>query len=386
MASPNPIIPRDRLQTTLAGTGQSFFRWYANQTRALVPRSMSGQFGDRDHRIVVSFDEPNSAVLRVVRGTKTLSRQLLDTQSIDASLVADVRAGSPRTLNQAAVFVELPADRFLVRQFDVPAAAREHIPRLLIADIERKTPFQPAEVVNAHIAKDLDRRHGKLTIVHWIIPRDRVEALIAPFGLTLDDVDYVIPTSGEPDFAPPVIPTKPPAARSRLARNTGIALACSAVMIVAAGTGLTWWEHRHARNAVEAQIVTASAKAAAIRATVDNAQKESRHLSAMRLQKQLRPGFIEIWEELSRLLPDGTWVSELNMTEGKPDEPVINVVGFSDAATSVVPTVARSPMFSDVALTSAVTLDQVAQRERFSIRVGIRPVGLPVNGPSTGLK
>ncbi len=79
---------------------------------------------------------------------------------------------------------------------------------------------------------------------------------------------------------------------------------------------------------------------------------------------QARVPLARIMEELTAVLPDSAWVSDLRI-----DGDVVEFTGFAKSAASLVAPLENSPLFMQASLTSPVVLDSTEDKERFSIRL-----------------
>jgi general secretion pathway protein L len=93
----------------------------------------------------------------------------------------------------------------------------------------------------------------------------------------------------------------------------------------------------------------------------------------VRSQKRDAPGLLEVWEEVSRILPLNSWLTELRLSEvaQRQDQQVV-MTGLSTAAADLVALIDKSPLFADAALTAPIALDSIEQRERFTLQVKLR--------------
>jgi general secretion pathway protein L len=73
-----------------------------------------------------------------------------------------------------------------------------------------------------------------------------------------------------------------------------------------------------------------------------------------------------IMEELTAVLPDSAWVSDLRI-----DGDVVEFAGFAKSAASLVAPLENSPLFMQASLTSPVVLDSSEDKERFSMRLRV---------------
>jgi general secretion pathway protein L len=77
-----------------------------------------------------------------------------------------------------------------------------------------------------------------------------------------------------------------------------------------------------------------------------------------------------ILEELTAVMPDSAWVSDLRI-----DGDVIEFTGFAASAAAIVPLLDASPLLTEADLTSPVVLDAEQNKERFSLRLRLETTG-----------
>jgi Tfp pilus assembly protein PilN len=76
---------------------------------------------------------------------------------------------------------------------------------------------------------------------------------------------------------------------------------------------------------------------------------------------------LQILQELTRLLPNGTWVQEVHVGDG-----TVEIFGLSTQAADLVQPLENSPYFSQVEFTSPITRD-AQNKEIFRMRMRLRP-------------
>jgi general secretion pathway protein L len=83
---------------------------------------------------------------------------------------------------------------------------------------------------------------------------------------------------------------------------------------------------------------------------------------------------LDVWEEVSRILPLDSWLTELRLSEvgQKQDQQLVVITGLSTAAADLVALVDKSSLFIDAALTAPIALDSIEQRERFTLQAKLR--------------
>ncbi len=105
----------------------------------------------------------------------------------------------------------------------------------------------------------------------------------------------------------------------------------------------------------------------------DRVRRVTRALLRLRLQRSETPGVIDLWEEATRVLPSHSWLTEFRLVEtvGKREEQIA-ILGFSNAAPSLVGIIDGSPLFFDAALTSSIAFDAAEGRERFALQAKVK--------------
>jgi Tfp pilus assembly protein PilN len=78
---------------------------------------------------------------------------------------------------------------------------------------------------------------------------------------------------------------------------------------------------------------------------------------------------LEMLQQLTKLLPDGTWLQELEISEDR-----VEISGYSNHAAELVPPLENSPYFTQVEFTAPITRNN-QNREAFRIRMHLRQAG-----------
>jgi len=101
-------------------------------------------------------------------------------------------------------------------------------------------------------------------------------------------------------------------------------------------------------------------------------------LKILHEERDRGPSFADLWEEVSHILPDGAYLTELRLLEEKPGERQVDLVGFADSAVGLPALFDKSPMFVEASLTAPITPNAQDKKEAFSLRARVRQK--PVEG------
>ncbi|WP_161856101.1 PilN domain-containing protein [Bradyrhizobium sp. CCBAU 051011] len=247
---------------------------------------------------------------------------------------------------------------FFLRELSVPKAAFGALPRILDQDILRRTPFQLPDIWHAATAVG-EESDGVVPMCHWIIRRDRAEAALSELGLASRDVDCLAVTDANGEAVPVItfrtVSDEDPAWALRAVRL----LAVAALVAVLLGLVVFEWRQASVAAALEAALIEARLSAQSGRDGMDPAAR----LFAMKADT----GVLAVWDELSRILPDHTFLTETRIADG-----TVTLSGFSADAAGLVRIIDQSPLFSGATLTSAITTDANERKDRFSILFKLR--------------
>ena len=362
-----------RLQSRLLpGSGSpvgGFFAWWARSLAAWLPPRWRATLGlGRDRLLLAATGD--ALQLRLERDDGVVGPVLEDVAVLPA--LADTGTpgdGDPLQPVLAPALADLPrwlllpAGAGLRRRLALPAAAGERLRDVVSFEIDRQTPFAGGDVV--FDARVLGRRtgDGQLDVELVVVPRTGLQPhldALGPLAAMLAGIDLA-DGSGRPLR----VNLLPPAQRSQRAdpaRAWNLALAMVAVLAF----GLALWQVlANRRAATEAFQQSVDARAADARRV---SVQRQRLVDAVAGQTFLdraragRPGAIEVIDELSRRLPDHTYLEKLAIENDK-----LLLIGLSSDASSLVGRLEGSKLWRAAALTGAVQPDPRTRRDRFTL-------------------
>ena len=365
------MILRDSLHTYGSKLGTSaggLFAWWRTALAAWLPARWQTLFGWARDRLLLVGDG-NGFQLRLDRAGEILDLGHLPLPAPDAPDDTLAPVLGPQIVDLPRWLV-LPANSGLRRRMLVPAAAVDRLRDVLRFEIERQTPFEAGDVVFDALL--IGRRaDGQADIELIVVPKasfDAALASIGPFAVTLAGV-YIAGPGG----VPVGVNLLPPERRVRVAdpwRVWNWALAAGAVLALALGLWQLLENRRAAADVLEQQV--ASRSDAARRVTLQRQQLVDAVQGAAFLDRARsgRPTNVEIIDELSRRLPDTTYLEKLAIE----DDHVL-LIGLSTEASALVPRLEGSPLWKSPALTGALQPDPRTRRDRFTLtaELAIKP-------------
>ena len=153
--------------------------------------------------------------------------------------------------------------------------------------------------------------------------------------------------------------------RRLAAKLTGLAL-----VLLAAGLYLPLKHDREVLTVLDARLAQVRAEAVqadALKTQVEKMLERSRFVVE---RKRNEPGVTELLDEVTRVLPDHTWVLKFSVRNGR-----LTLSGYSAKPSSLIGLLEQSEMLSEVRFSSPVTMDQKIGLERFNLTAALTKRG-----------
>jgi general secretion pathway protein L len=335
--------------------------WIDGVAAALV--ALAGWFGSR--RIVQLVEERNGAF---VAADGKASARVARMEIRDGKLIA----GDPRQaagLKGRRVELMLRPDQFLFRPLELPKRATEFLDGIVRAQIDRLTPWSASE---AAIGWSEPQQDGPDRIV--VMVAATVRTLIVPYvqALTAHGARSVAVLTRLPDGTPVrVLDERGREATSvrRVSRVllailllTGLGAAAATAAGVVMGASLQAQQDDLARRIVRS-------RSAALVGSDGNVDAVTGALRSLERRKHESPSAVIVLEELSRALPDHTYVTELRIEGDK-----LRVVGITRDAPALIGLIEQTSHFTRATFFAPTTRGPSDPGERFHIEAQIEPV------------
>lgn len=249
--------------------------------------------------------------------------------------------------------LELAAERVLVRRTPLPLAAEENLREVIAFEMDRVLPFQADEVYFDYIILQRDAEQGRLLVEIAAARRDVVDALVKEAG----NITGVGISGLDPRFD-----LRPPQVHRPLLRPVDSVMLGMGVLLLLVAVGAPFHRLNATIGALEAELAslrTDAQEAQRLRATIDTSLAAERLIVERRLA---RPMALTALEEVTRLIPDDSWLQQFRMTADG-----VELQGVAGASSQLLRALEDSPVFADGMFRAPVAQDPKANRERFSL-------------------
>lgn len=353
--------------------GRRLARWWWKEFLELVPTRIARSIsGDGRNRLTLRVDHQGLSLLLSQR----TAEPVLTSHSLSARSTLEVvdKFLAAQGLKRADVDlgIELPAETIFSRQIWLPTEAEHATDAIVVQDLVRKTPFRAEDIYFDY--KVVERPVGKVFDVRqWIVRRQFVRDALVAFGLTVEQIDFVSSEAEAPAIKPIIRLRRHAGTRHKVYHKLAYIMCCSTISLILVAGGLRYWNQQIEIDRLDREVVATSQKAAKVRTLIDQVERERNTLAHLRLQRSAVPGVIDLWDEISRILPDHTWLTDFRLSEGlAKSEAQVILIGFSSAAPGLVATIDKSRLLFDATLTSPVALDPTEGKERFTLQAKVR--------------
>ena len=351
---------RIRYADPLLGRLRSFWRWWSGELIELLPEKLQKAIAQRQQKLYVEVDVDK---LLLSLGNRAAQREVLRL-ALDAA--AAENEDIPREVQQTILL--LPQDKVLAKRISLPAAAEENLREVLGFEMDLHTPFEASEVHYDYTVVGRDSKRQQVTVDLVYAPRDAVDTLVD--GATSLGIKTDIVTCRRRDNAnlQPVnlLPQEKRRARRLDVKNLNLALTALLAVLVVAAITIPIVQKNRAIAEIETQVQAAAAEArqgAELRQDLEKMAEASRFLIEKRASEVMT---VELIDELSRILPDHTWVSRLDLSDSE-----LQLQGQSSASASLIAIIEASPRFENTRFRSPVVQTTGTDRDRFHISADV---------------
>ncbi|SMH41732.1 general secretion pathway protein L [Mesorhizobium australicum] len=148
-------------------------------------------------------------------------------------------------------------------------------------------------------------------------------------------------------------------------RAVSIGLATAAAGLVAL-VGAAHWRYSVAGAEVAEQVEAAESQVRELRAVLAARDAKIAQIGVVRDEKKDTVPVVRVIEEMSRAIPDNTWLTEISVSGD-----MVRFAGFSASAAALIPILEASPLFSAPTFMEPVVRVVNQEGERFSIAMKI---------------
>lgn len=262
------------------------------------------------------------------------------------------------------VAIDLAKEQFASLHLKLPKATREYLGEVLRNEMDRYTPFSEDQVYFDFRVDEAEPKSDTVGVHLVLTPRRSLDEWLDRLTTLGLNVTHIRPDGdGDRRRADFNLIPKQRSSRMRRQRLTRVALtsaACLLLLVLSALLPIS--ERRHAIAVVDARLSEARSAADDLARTRQKLEDLRLTAASLQSEKRSRPAVVALLAELTALLPDDTWLVQMNQREND-----VHVAGYSANASSLIELLENSDLLENVRFDAPVTMDNETTREHFRI-------------------
>ncbi len=390
MSSPgNAIAAPARAQWALRQRLSVFLRWWAGELGALLPANWReiASLGGGGPLVSLRGDDLIVHEMRLGRLVE------LDRVRLSGLDPAGQRLAMTNLLDQSArgaaqsVRLCLDGAQCLSKRIRLPLATEENLREVLGFEMDRHTPFKAEQVYFDHQIVKRDAAQGLIDIELTLAPKPAVAALIARIEALGGRVASAVCADDlqKPAPYPDLLRQTPKVRRADSpARTLNLTLAVIFVLMSGVAVAIPIWQKRDAAIALHPQRGKAKSEADAAQAVHRELEKLVAENNYILTRKYAQPSTLSLIEDLSRVLPDTTWIQVMEIKAAAKGREVV-LTGETASSSKLVETVEQTGSLQNASFRSPLTKGQSPNSERFVLGAEVKTRPLPAAIPEADL-
>lgn len=350
-----------------------FLRWWGRELAALVPPALRPK-NRPSPSVLWAGMEQGALVLWRLAGQK---RSEIGRVNLAAGDAAAHKIAFDALLNKAggrSVGVCLPATQVLRKQVILPLAAAENLTQVLGFELGRQTPYTADQAYYDQRVLREDRSNNRLHVLLGVAPKtviDEILSYLTAWGVTPQAVvvsDELESSGSCLNLLPARLRPKPSHAGYWLyGAMAGVTLVLFAALLVA-----PLWKKREVVIALQPVLAQAQQQADAVDALKREQERLVAEYNFPTEHKLAMPAKVALLEEVTRILPDNTWLQQLEIHGAD-----ITMQGNTGSSASLIGLFEQSTLLENANFKSPL-VKVLGGEERFQLAAGIKamdPVG-----------
>jgi general secretion pathway protein L len=347
--------------------------WWLTEFLGLFPRRVAAWLMHSGPRRATVALDGSAVILELANDAGRTPAQIEVASSKYSPKVLDEFLRAHRLdRKDVAIGLRIPGDMIFRRRLVFPLEVAHSLQAAAAQDLALNTPFQLAHVYHDQTTV---ADSGRIVADQWVVPRAAVSDALEPLGENVSHFAFIEAIGSANETLPrPYIDLGTSQARGKpLLRTIALGLVSFAVLISLAAGVIRYSRQESLLTQLAIELPAAAAKARAVNTILESSNVKQALLADLRTNKLRKPGFLDVWEEISQRLPQDSWLTELRLSE-LPDKGVSQVTmsGFSTAAAQLVGLFDKSALLADLGLAAPISFDAMEQRERFTLQATLR--------------
>ena len=361
-----PVWNKALIPTALKRRAGDFLAWWWDGLLLALPERWRA--GLRHVPDIVTVQTQNGRlVFRLYDGA---GQRLLEERAIaarDESGQAEINHWLAHHETGLDLILLLPPERQLDKFLTYPLASERDLRAILGHDMDRQTPFTNSQVYFDYTVTRKDRDRGKLDVQLCLVLKKTLRDLLNVLNFL--ELKPTAATTGIDGHRAGInfMPEAERQVSDTFDKRFKLTVMLSVILLVVA-LYIPLMRYGTLTEQLENKVGENRAQAMQVQTLIDRKQGILARANFLKNQDRYKIPFIRILQELTRCLPDDTWLIQLVINEGE-----IQIRGESLTAAAVLRLIEQSDYFENAEFRSPVTRSTDGQKEQFHVAAHLEP-------------
>lgn len=352
------------LAGTLGGLAERFWQWWSEELIGLVPPRWQQRLHQRGTLLSIAMDDDQCRIgYGNFNQVETVASAQVGAEGEWPSFITEPLVS--RAPKADKVVLLLPPSKVLRKIISLPSATEAGLDNVLRFEMDRHTPFNSEQVYFGYRVIERDRAHQRLQVELLVVLRGYLDDLLKRLDGLGVHPSVVSLGGGEDNWSGNGVNLQPGSRKRERRRDWRTDRRLQAVVALGVLALLVVFplleQQREVARLTEAleEPRLAAERAAKVRDELQRLEVGSDYL---REQQAKAPAILLTLDELTRLLPDTTWLSRFELSDVR-----VRMEGESAEASALLALFEQSKRLQNVSFASPITSNPRTQKDRFSL-------------------
>ncbi len=352
-----------------AGPAGTFFRWWIEELRQAMPTAWQQKLQHALRRVTLELEGDSlklsvdeNRALRPLEVFTNVQDAALQKKQVESLLIENELQEAPR-------FLLLELESVLSTRMKLPLAAESNLAQVLSFEMDRQTPFKASDVYFDWKILERGGESSQLRLEMFVAPREEVDKAVNALssrGFQLAGVDIA---DGDRTLGVNLLPVDRRVRRSNPKTRLNLALGALSVVLLALVMTQSLYLRAHQITELEKAIDGVQGEAREVMRIKKQIEESSEAAGFLANSRAETPLAIEILADITRILPDDTYLDRLVITNSS-----VQMQGKSQNAQRLIELVNSSALLDNAAFRGSTRLDARSGLEIFEVNAEVAKV------------
>lgn len=346
---------------------REFLEWWVDELRTLIPERLHRVLYRKKSRLVFCVVGEQIEIFKNSGTQCDKESERIIVRRDHSEEIAEKLNVVSISQRLSSICLRMSSSDCLLRDRKYPRAAKPKISEILQRELLQSTPFTKDEIYSDYVTTFDHHEPSMMNVTQLIIKREIVDQLVEDLQAANLIVDHVDAYDEKTQKIYDIDFFKDDCARKEnkasIFSNYVFFFVLIILLLIFAAIGMVQ-RQESVLVALSTEIAYMKRDAMSITKKNERISERSDQITSVLLEKSQRPSILQVWREITVLLPDSVWLTDLQFNGKK-----VLVTGFATSAASLVEVLNESPLFKETKLVSQVRYDEQKKKEQFRLEI-----------------